>query len=386
MPDYSSLGLGRAPEGTEWIIRNRDDGKIEAILFDNNTYRVRSRIIRDRPNASQDEPIPPIPRPISPVEYGEDERDSVGEIKLSNIIDLKGMQPPPRPPMIRPDEPTSTPMENREINQVDSVSIDDSIDLEGDMIAPLPTRRFNAESSIPPDLEGRGPSRAPRPQSELIDEQLFPSSSITEDPIEMEIPIGGVSGDIKKMSTSRVLSDSVLRSQKALGTYESPPGEIIITQEALKSSANNSNSAPYKLTINPNINTASITDMNGTIIKEFQVGTGDTTGVRYGKKFFSPVGEFKIKNKVPYSAMEGGYGPLWMGLSEKGYGLHGPHAEKDKSLQGGFENSGFISHGCLRFNESDILEIGEFLDVGSSVEILPYDTRPTHRGALRIGS
>ena len=27
---------------------------------------------------------------------------------------------------------------------------------------------------------------------------------------------------------------------------------------------------------------------------------------------------------------------------------------------------------------------GEYLDVGSSVEILPYDTRPLHRGALRI--
>jgi hypothetical protein len=29
-------------------------------------------------------------------------------------------------------------------------------------------------------------------------------------------------------------------------------------------------------------------------------------------------------------------------------------------------------------------DVGEYLDVGSSVEILPYDTRPLHRGALRI--
>jgi lipoprotein-anchoring transpeptidase ErfK/SrfK len=71
-------------------------------------------------------------------------------------------------------------------------------------------------------------------------------------------------------------------------------------------------------------------------------------------------------------------------LTEKGYGLHGPHKQGDKAEGGGFENEGFISHGCLRFTEDDILRVGEYLDVGSSVEILPYDTRPLHRGALRI--
>ena len=83
--------------------------------------------------------------------------------------------------------------------------------------------------------------------------------------------------------------------------------------------------------------------------------------------------------------MEGSYGPVWMGLTAKSYGLHGPHAAADIASSGDeFVNEGFVSHGCIRFTERDMLKVGEYLDVGATVEILPYRTRPSHRGPLRV--
>ena len=55
-----------------------------------------------------------------------------------------------------------------------------------------------------------------------------------------------------------------------------------------------------------------------------------------------------------------------------GYGLHGPHSRDDQAAEGGFVNEGYVSHGCLRFGDADMLDVGRYLDVGSSVTILPY--------------
>ena len=76
---------------------------------------------------------------------------------------------------------------------------------------------------------------------------------------------------------------------------------------------------------------------------------------------------------------------MWMGLNVKGYGLHGPHAAKDVSETGKeFVNEGFVSHGCIRFLEEDIIDLGAWLDKGAEVIIKPYTTRPQHRGPLKV--
>ena len=197
----------------------------------------------------------------------------------------------------------------------------------------------------------------------------------------------GKTPDLKKVKSSSTLTDVVIRSQKAIGTYTSPPDEVIVTNEALEDAGSAKASPPYRLVIDPNLNRAKILDSLGESIEQFAVGTGDTTGTRYGRKYFSPVGKWGIESKVPYSQKEGSYGPLWMGLTADKYGLHGPHKAADVEAEGKeFKNKGFISHGCIRFMESDILKVGEYLDIGSTVEILPYDTRPEHRGPLRISA
>ena len=88
---------------------------------------------------------------------------------------------------------------------------------------------------------------------------------------------------------------------------------------------------------------------------------------------------------MPYKQVEKSFGPLWLGLDIKHFGIHGPHSAKDISETGEeFVNEGFVSHGCIRFLEEDTLEIGRVLDIGAEVKVLPYTTRPEHRGPLRI--
>lgn len=128
--------------------------------------------------------------------------------------------------------------------------------------------------------------------------------------------------------------------------------------------------------IDPNTNQAFLLDDAGNPTKVFSIGTGDTTGTRFGKKYFSPVGKHKIKNVVPYKQIENSYGPFWIGLSAKGYGLHGPHRKKDISeTKDCFTNNGFVSHGCIRFLEEDIKELAKILKPDDMVEILPYMIR-----------
>ncbi len=194
--------------------------------------------------------------------------------------------------------------------------------------------------------------------------------------------------DTKKVKDSPVASDMVIKTQEALGTdWKSPTGQIVITSAALEEEASTEPEPPYRLTIDPNVNIATVLDSQGMEVRQFAVGTGDTTGTRYGKKYFTPTGTAEVINKVPYEQVEGSYGPIWMGLDWKSYGLHGPHAAADIKATGtGFENQGFVSHGCIRFMEKDLMDLSEYLNVGSSVEVLPYRTRPLHRGPLRVGA
>lgn len=222
---------------------------------------------------------------------------------------------------------------------------------------------------------------------DLDPEEVITEKVTSPDPVALD-PLGVGEPDTEKVreAGSGVLSDVVQRSQSALGGYTSPPDTLVVTQESLEEAGDNTDNAPFKLIIDPNKNIAKILDADGDLMETFAVGTGDTTGTTYGgQKYFSPVGSHKIKNRQPYDKVEGGYGPLWLGLTEKSYGLHGPHKRGDQDKErGGFHNEGFISHGCIRFSEEDILKVGDYLEVGSSVEILPYDTRPGHTGPLRV--
>jgi L,D-transpeptidase ErfK/SrfK len=86
----------------------------------------------------------------------------------------------------------------------------------------------------------------------------------------------------------------------------------------------------------------------------------------------SPEGEFRIINRIPNPAWytpgkvvaPGKGNPLgtrWMGLSARGYGIHGTNAPKSIGEA--------ASHGCIRMRAADLEELFDLVSVGVVVEI-----------------
>jgi L,D-transpeptidase ErfK/SrfK len=86
----------------------------------------------------------------------------------------------------------------------------------------------------------------------------------------------------------------------------------------------------------------------------------------------SPAGQFQIVNRVPNPTWyapgkivgPGRQNPLgtrWMGLSAKGYGIHGTNAPRSIGKA--------ASHGCIRMRKHDLEELFELVNVGVPVEL-----------------
>ena len=91
----------------------------------------------------------------------------------------------------------------------------------------------------------------------------------------------------------------------------------------------------------------------------------------------SPTGTFEIIERVanptwygPHQVVAPGPGnPLgtrWMGLSFKGYGIHGTNAPRSIGKS--------ASHGCIRMRTQDVEELFELVHIGEQVELLDQAT------------
>lgn len=87
----------------------------------------------------------------------------------------------------------------------------------------------------------------------------------------------------------------------------------------------------------------------------------------------SPTGTFRVVNRLTFPTYyhkgqvippgpENPLGSRWIGLSEKGYGIHGTNAPRSIGKA--------ASHGCIRMSKSDLEELFELLRPGDSVSIL----------------
>ncbi len=107
------------------------------------------------------------------------------------------------------------------------------------------------------------------------------------------------------------------------------------------------------------------------VIRVYDVATGKPSTP-------SPAGEFRIVNRVQHPTWYGPNGtvrpgpanPLgtrWMGLSARGYGIHGTNAPQSIGK--------FASHGCIRMRTKDLEELFELVTVGTTVELIdqPYE-------------
>src|SRR5208282_5107404 len=104
---------------------------------------------------------------------------------------------------------------------------------------------------------------------------------------------------------------------------------------------------------------------NGKVVRIYRIAVGKTSTP-------SPVGEFKIVNRVSnptyyhkgqvIAAGKGNpVGTRWMGLSAKGYGIHGTNQPNSIGKA--------ASTGCIRMGKQDLEELFAIVDVGDTVQI-----------------
>jgi lipoprotein-anchoring transpeptidase ErfK/SrfK len=105
---------------------------------------------------------------------------------------------------------------------------------------------------------------------------------------------------------------------------------------------------------------------DGQVVKRYVVSTG--------KDNSTPAGKYKIINKLEdptwYKPGGGVYkagdkkneiGTRWMGLSKKGYGIHGTIEPQRLGEQ--------VSHGCVRMKNEEIEELFKLVPTGTPVTI-----------------
>ena len=104
---------------------------------------------------------------------------------------------------------------------------------------------------------------------------------------------------------------------------------------------------------------------DGRVLKTYSVAVGAAVSP-------SPEGEFEIVNRVVKptyyhsgTVIEAGpqnpLGSRWIGLSQKGYGIHGTNVPSSIGKA--------ASHGCIRMAKSDLEELFEMVRPGDTVEI-----------------
>lgn len=104
---------------------------------------------------------------------------------------------------------------------------------------------------------------------------------------------------------------------------------------------------------------------DGEIVKVYPVAVGKPSTP-------SPTGEFKVVNRVTNptyyhkgqvipTGPENPVGTRWIGLSQKGYGIHGTNQPRSVGKA--------ASHGCIRMAKADLEEIFEILRPGDTVSI-----------------
>src|SRR4051794_34842488 len=105
---------------------------------------------------------------------------------------------------------------------------------------------------------------------------------------------------------------------------------------------------------------------NGIVLKVYPVAVGKPSTP-------SPTGTFQVASRIPHPTWYGhgqivGPGPAnplgtrWIGLSERGYGIHGTNVQSSVGKA--------ASHGCIRMKKADIEELFQLVKIGDPVDLL----------------
>ena len=144
-------------------------------------------------------------------------------------------------------------------------------------------------------------------------------------------------------------------------------GSQAIAQDAAKVESTPAQTAQVKRTIVVSLEDRKLALVeDGQVVKVYTVSVGKPSTP-------SPMGTFTIQRRVknPVYQHEGKaiqpgpanpVGSRWMGLSVKGYGIHGTNEPKSIGKA--------ASHGCIRMARKDLEEMYEMVHVGDSVELI----------------
>jgi lipoprotein-anchoring transpeptidase ErfK/SrfK len=99
----------------------------------------------------------------------------------------------------------------------------------------------------------------------------------------------------------------------------------------------------------------------------------------------SPEGRFEVVNRLNHPAWyshgkvvgPGKANPLgtrWLGLSKKGYGIHGTNEPESIGKA--------VSHGCIRMRNEDVEELFELVETGAQVELTGTETKESTTNAV----
>jgi len=156
-----------------------------------------------------------------------------------------------------------------------------------------------------------------------------------------------------------------VRTQESESRIPNPASRIPIKDQTLAPGRRDEEDAPRHVLV------VSIPDRklalmeNGRVLKVYSVAVGASVSP-------SPSGTLKIINKVagptyyhPGKVVGPGksnpLGNRWMGLSQKGYGIHGTNVPSSIGKA--------ASHGCIRMGRHDVEELFNLARVGDTVEI-----------------
>ena len=114
---------------------------------------------------------------------------------------------------------------------------------------------------------------------------------------------------------------------------------------------------------------------DGRVVKIYPVAVGRRTTP-------SPVGSFTVIERItdpawyhPGKVVPAGknnpLGPRWIGLSVKGYGIHGTNSPRSIGHR--------ASHGCIRMRNSDVVQLFALIETGDPVELYAERTAAVAR-------
>ncbi|MBE7033098.1 MAG: LysM peptidoglycan-binding domain-containing protein [Ruminococcaceae bacterium] len=144
--------------------------------------------------------------------------------------------------------------------------------------------------------------------------------------------------------TFGVGQNDIMRLNPDMNPRRLSPGEIICIPLA---------PSPFEIIINIMAKRLTVY-RGGSIFREYIIATGKPETP-------TPVGNFEIVNKEIDPG--GPYGTRWLGLSAKGYGIHGTNNPSSIGTA--------ASNGCIRMYNEDIESLFDITVVGTPVRILP---------------